>query len=207
MWDGPILSLNNNPAARNPSLPPGLYRIFVYVRTFANNVLIAEGHGASQSDPNTPYFYRSYFVVQFPPGACPIATIPADPTQAFSWATNPITPENVSSFTGTLDGQNLFVGAIPEANCPIAGYNIRDIVTLEQLRVRKINVSCKNCHQGLFELAVTVPPADPTPARKGFLCLYLLSLFPHTQYPDYGAQAEDTLFQLFTNWWSRGCPD
>lgn len=183
VWQTPISTVSNtalwNP---NPQLAPGLYGIEAYVQTFLNDVLIAEGFGTTGSFPAD--FYRGYYVVLLPPGPCPTPTPTADPTLPFGWLT-PITTQNSS-------GQPV---ATPQglAACAIAGYSINDIANNPQLRVRTINVSCSNCHIGLMTGSV----------GRDWFCNVLPAGFPHTQPPD----NEATLYNLFADWKTQGCPD
>jgi hypothetical protein len=180
-WQGPI-STERNTGVWKPHLASGLYGIQAYMQTFMYNVLVAEGFGTTSSFPAD--FYRGYYVVLLSPGPCPTPTPTADPTQPFGWLT-PITTQNSS-------GRNV---ATPQgsANCAIAGYSINDIANNPLLRVRTINVSCSNCHIGLMAGNV----------GRNWFCNVLPLGFSHTQPPD----NEATLYNLFANWKSRGCPD
>jgi hypothetical protein len=183
VWQNPISTLSHtalwNP---NPQLTPGLYGIEVYVQTFSNHVLIAEGFGTTSSVPAD--FYRGYYVVLLPPDPCPTPTPAADPTLPFGWLT-PITTQNSS-------GQPV---ATPQgsAACAIAGYSINDIANNAQLRVRTIDVSCSNCHIALMAWNT----------GRDWFCNVLPAGFPHTQPPD----NEAALYNLFADWKTRACPD
>ncbi len=180
-WQGPI-STERNTGVWKPHLAPGLYAIQAYVQTFMYNVLTAEGFGTTSASPAD--FYRGYYVVLLPPGPCPTPTPTADPTQPFGWLT-PITTQNSSGQpVATRQGS---------ANCAIAGFSINAIANDPQLRVRTINVSCSNCHIGLMA----------GNGGRDWFCNVLPLGFSHTQPPD----NEATLYNLFANWKSRGCPD
>jgi hypothetical protein len=182
-WQSPISTGNTSAAWKpNPHLAHGLYAILVYMQTFMNNVLIAEGFGTTSTSPAD--FYRGYYTVLLPSGPCPTPTPTADPTQPFGWLT-PITTQNSSGQSvATRQGS---------ANCAIAGYSINDIANNPQLRVRTINVSCSNCHIGMMAGNV----------GRNWFCNVLPLGFVHTQPPD----NEATLYNLLANWKSRGCPD
>ncbi|MGH6783570.1 MAG: hypothetical protein ACREBP_02990, partial [Sphingomicrobium sp.] len=76
---------------------------------------------------------------------------------------------------------------------PIAGQSLERIGNQPQLRVRKINVSCVNCH--LAKMAGS--------NGKNWLCNHLPEGFWHAPAPD----NETVLYNLLANWKSRGCPD
>jgi hypothetical protein len=168
-----------------PPLTPGAYAIFVHVQSFRNDMLIAEGTrgGASPS-----YFYRNVYVVLLPLAPCPTPVHTKNPRQPFGWV-NPVTTHN---------SWNLPV-ASPQgaADCAIAGFGIDAILNHPQLRVRKLNVSCTNCHVSLMAGA---------PGRAWF-CSALPDGFYHHQHGEPSATEETTLYKLFAAWKMSGCLD
>lgn len=163
----------------NPQPVPGLYTMGVDVQTFTsgNSRLVAEG--TSRLSP---------YLVLIPPQPCPTPAAPANPTVPFGWV-NPITTQNTTQPVGTPQ---------QGADCAIAGYNINDIANNPQVRVRKINVSCTNCHMGMMA---------GTTGRSWF-CGVLPNGFPHySSVNPPPPNNETTLYNLLADWKNRGCPD
>lgn len=152
-----------------PQPAPDLYRMQVDVETFVFNHLVAEGQ--AMLDPANGY------AVLFARSPCPPANRTSTPSTPFGWL-NPITAQNTTQPVSSR---------IPNADCAIAGYSINDIVNNPQVRVRKINVACNNCHM------------DFAWQQKSAFCNYAAG-FGH-------ASTDPVLQSLLLDWNHRGCPD
>jgi hypothetical protein len=164
----------------DPPLAPGAYTIQVHVQSFRNHMLMAED---TKGGASPAYFYRNLYVVLLPPGPCPTPAHTKDPRLPFGWS-NPITTHNASNLpVATRQGA---------ADCAVAGFSINDILNHPQLRVRKLNVSCTNCHINI---------------ARAWFCDALPGGFFHSQDSEPSATLETTLYKLFVDWKNRGCPE
>ncbi len=154
----------------SPQPTPDFYQFGVHVQTFQNNHLVAEGAGGLDG-----------YVVLIPPGPCASSTAPSNPTLPFGWL-SPITTQNTTQPVGTAQS-----GADCAMASSTAGYTLHDVVNNPQLRVRKINVACVNCH------------VDWGWQQKSAFCQHVPS-FGH-------ATDEPVLNNLLQYWKSQGCPN
>lgn len=198
-WSLPMLAKGSTLSWR-PVLQPGLYDVTIYVKSYRNGELIAEGK-ATSGNPNESLspdgsFYRGRYVVLITPGECPAAMATSRPEQPFGWNT-PITLKN-AFLTPTAVLPTPAVGdPLGNADCAIAGYSIHTIANNPNARVRGLNVACTNCHQGQMF-------GDE---GRDWLC-DRIAAGDFAKYHNTGnpPDQETTLNGLLTHWERKDCP-